>query len=417
MHPSYTQSGRKLGFAVLFFVLCTIGVVTLEPFQFRVPHRVHLMWWDGWFDVVANIGLFVVPGFLFALTRQASTRRANPMESQRRTLSDALVYGALISTCIEVCQAFEPARFPSPTDVMSNTTGACLGAWLFLRISRFLRSDTPLIGMFALELPLMGLIYLLIPLSTLAALTLPRATMASARLTFSAPEWGLLALGCFGGVLLGHVQRFHFGPRRLVKPWQSSAAAAAAFALGTLPALRTNPMVVLAGACVVASAAGIIGALGVRASSQGDRRFEAAALWRGAPAFLCYLAIASLADPQGEGRMRARVEIIGKVESLAAFTVLGYLLAEGWGRLELRYRWVVAYVVVVCGVIALALLRARHGAPYSLMEFEALAFHAVAGAYGGWIYHLQRAHIRSLVAAQRGVGDMPTRTPQYATAA
>jgi hypothetical protein len=29
------------------------------------------------------------------------------------------------------------------------------------------------------------------------------------------------------------------------------------------------------------------------------------------------------------------------------------------------------------------------------------AAHAAAAAYGGWIYHLQRAHVRALVAARR----------------
>lgn len=401
MPSSFTQSGRRLGFAVLFFVLCTILVVTLEPFDFRVPSRLHPMWWDGWFDVVTNVALFVVPGFLFSLSRQAANGEAGPLANRRRTMRDALIYGAIFSALIETTQAFEPSRYPSPTDVLSNTTGAWLGAWVFVRISRLLRSDTPLIGMFALELPLMGLVYLLVPLCTLAALTLPHSHFAPVHLAFSWRECGLVALGCFGGVLVGHVQRYHFGARALIRPWQSAVAAAGLYTLGTIPAWPTNPMVVVVGTCLTACVAWSIGGLGVSTTVRADRRFEAAALRRGAPFFLCYLGLATMGDPSFTGPQLSRVQIIGHVESFAAFTVFGYLLAEGWGRLELRYRWVVAYVAVACLAIAFAILRSRHAAPFSPSEHLALALHSVAGAYGGWIYHLQRAHIRSLVTAQR----------------
>ena len=405
---SFAQSGRKLGFAVLFFVLCTILVVTLEPLHFRIPRRLHLMWWDGWFDVVANIALFMIPGFLFALARQATSESESPAERRRKTLQYALVYGAIVSSLIEVTQTFEPARYPSPTDVMSNTTGAALGAWTFLRISRLLGADTPLIGMFALEMPLMGLVYLVVPLCMLASLTLPHDVAMHFGLGTSPRAFGLLALAAFMGVLLGHVQRNRFGPRGLVRPAQTAAAAAAVFAIGTLPAVARVPMLVVLGACVAACVAWSCGAFFVSSGRPANRRFEGTALRRAAPFLLVYLALASVNIPTVASRNPSQAQLLSLVESYAAFTVFGFLLAEGWGRLELRYRWVVAYVGTVSLATAYAIFLYGHSATFTTTAALGIVTRAMAGAYGGWIYHLQRAHVRALVVAQRDrTADQP----------
>ncbi|MEP6618907.1 MAG: VanZ family protein [bacterium] len=408
MPQSYTQSGRRLGFAVLFFVLCTILIVTLEPLQFRIPRRVHLMWWDGWFDVIANVGLFMIPGFLFGLARQATTGTESPTERRAATLKLAFIYGAIVSSTIELIQTFEPARYPSPTDVLSNTTGMWLGTWTFLRISRLLGSDTPLIGMFALEMPLMGLVYLLAPLCMLTSLTLPHAAAASGVLGMAPRAYGLLALASFIGVLLGHVQRNRFGPKGLVSARQTAAAAAGAFAVGALPALPANPLLVAMGASFAASIAWCFGTLFIRPPRSANRRFEGTALRRAAPFFIGYLVLASIATTAASSRV-SKVQLISQVESYAAFTVFGFLLAEGWGRLELRYRWVVAYVGTVSLATAYVLRMVGQPSPFTVWVAVSLVTHAIAGAYGGWIYHLQRAHVRSLVAAQRAATPAESR--------
>ncbi len=408
---SFAQSGRKLGYAVLFFVLCTILVVTLEPFDFHVPRHVHLTGWDGPFDVVANVALFMIPGFLFALTRQATSESEAPSDARRRTLQRAFVYSVLISGTIETIQAFEPARYPSLYDVISNTTGACLGAWVFLRISRLLRADTPLVGMLALELPLMGLVYLLVPLCMLASMTQTNGALRTG-LAMSPRAYGLLALACFVGVLLGHLQRNRFGPQGLARPYQTAAAAAGSFIIGAMPALPANPLLVAMGAFLSGCVTWCVGAIGLASTPPADRRFEATALRRGAPFFLSYVALASFATPPGSVSRPSRIQIISDVESYAAFTVFGFMLAEGWGRLELRYRWVVAYVGTVCLATACAIRTIQHVSPFTLSTLVAIGAHALAGAYGGWIYHLQRAHVRLLATAQKSASSERTSMPR-----
>ena len=43
----------------------------------------------------------------------------------------------------------------------------------------------------------------------------------------------------------------------------------------------------------------------------------------------------------------------------------------------------------------------RLGAPPTAAEAPALAARVLAAAYGGWLYHLQRAHVRALAAARQ----------------
>ena len=85
------------------------------------------------------------------------------------------------------------------------------------------------------------------------------------------------------------------------------------------------------------------------------------------------------------------------VETVAAFTLLGYMLAEFRGRREGRFRQGVVHIALWSGGVGLAAellegFRTDGGA-------SALRWVIVVGAslYGAWIYHLQRAHVRRLL--------------------
>jgi len=54
------------------------------------------------------------------------------LNGRRRSLLYATLLGLLTSMTIEVLQAFMPTRFSGMTDLISNTLGAALGAWLYL---------------------------------------------------------------------------------------------------------------------------------------------------------------------------------------------------------------------------------------------------------------------------------------------
>ena len=389
--PAYAWTGRKLGLSVLAYVFGVIAVITLEPFAFRVPTHVDVMLWDGWFDPVANVALFVPAGFLYGLAWSAHEADPAAPRARRRLLGRAAWLGVLASAMIETTQLFEPARYPSPTDVATNAAGALLGAWLYLRAARRLGADTPIVGRLALELPLMGLLYVAAPLCTLAALTLGGGAAARGP--------GLAALGLFGGTLVGHVQRWHFGPAGTLRPAQAALAAAAWMAAGALPAVATAPWVFAASVAVAAAAAWGYGTERVDRTG-GDRRFERAALVRAVPWLAAYLVLVPLTEPAESPAILGKLDVLRRVETLAGFTVLGYVLAEAWGRLGLRYRWTAWRVgaVAVMAAIAGAALR-RMGAP-SLDDVAPIGLSTVAAAYGGWLYHLQRAHVLALVEAR-----------------
>ena len=89
--------------------------------------------------------------------------------------------------------------------------------------------------------------------------------------------------------------------------------------------------------------------------------------------------------------------VLHVVEAVAAFTLLGFMLAEFRGRREARFRGGVLHVVGWCGgaaLIAEALEGFRQDGGASGARWLLL----VTGAlYGAWLYHLQRAHVRRLL--------------------
>jgi hypothetical protein len=86
-----------------------------------------------------------------------------------------------------------------------------------------------------------------------------------------------------------------------------------------------------------------------------------------------------------------------RLEYLAAFTVLGYLISEWRGRLELSLAQDLPHLFVFtsCVAVTLEILSGfQSGRGASLVRLIL----AVAGAlFGGTIYHLSRAHVRFLL--------------------
>jgi VanZ family protein len=86
-----------------------------------------------------------------------------------------------------------------------------------------------------------------------------------------------------------------------------------------------------------------------------------------------------------------------RVEHLAAFTVLGYIIAEWRGRLELSLREDLPGLLLIAACFALALeflsgFQSGRGA--SLVR---LVLSVTGSLCGGTIYHMSRAHIRFLL--------------------
>lgn len=376
--------------ALLAYVALITTVVTLLPFEFAFPRTPRVMLVGGLIDVLANVALFLPLGFLYSVARQDAD------VPPRRILLVALA----ASAAIESVQLFEVTRFASLSDVLANGAGAYLGAVLQRWLARRIAMDARTVGRLSLELPLMGLVYLLIPLLWLDGL---------AGVDSTTPLWPLLALGLFGASLLSAAQRYHFGPNRVMSRKAMVGAACGWFLLGAFPGLAPRASIVL---FLMIAAIGAF--VWVRSGELGNtrsinRRFESRALSEGAPFYAAYLLLL-VAPVAGfsAGPWHGAIGFLGSrgdlgavalhvVEAVAAFTLLGYMLAEFRGRREARFRHGAAHIAMWAGSVALLSellegFRASGGA--SALRWGMLV---VAALYGAWLYHLQRAHVRRLL--------------------
>ena len=385
------DTAARLAIALLAYVAVITVVVTLLPFQFAVPTQPRVILAGDLFDLVANVALFVPLGFLYSVARQDAN------VSPRRIFFVALA----ASAAIESVQLFEVTRFASLSDIVANGTGAFAGALVQRRLSRRIAMDARTAGRLSLELPLMGLVYLLIPLLWLDGLAGVDSAM---------PIWPLLSLGLFGASLLAAVQRHHFGPNRLLSRRMMAGTACAWFLLGAFPGLAPRASIVL---LVMLAAVGAF--VWARSTDRGaarslDRRFESKALAEAAPFYAAYLVLL-VAPVAGYGATSWRGSlafeltragwgagtVLHVIETVAAFTLLGYMLAEFRGRREARFRHGAVHIAVSGAVIALVAevlegFRADGGA--SALRWIILV---IAALYGSWVYHLQRAHVRRLL--------------------
>ena len=387
-----SDTRTRLGTALLGYVLAVTLVVTLLPFQFAWPQYWHMRIGYEPYDMVLNVFLFMPLGFLY--------RMVTPHGWSAMAL--VVVKAALISVAIEAVQLFDPTREATVLDVVTSTFGALVGAAAFDRIARSARLRGRILGWLGLEIPLMGLVYMLVPLlwvNTLAA----RGELV--------PTLGTFLIGAFGAVLLGGLQREYFGPLRAAAPDRTAGFAALWFVAGAFAMLPWRPFELAGGACVIAV---LCGWLGRRSSSApgANRRFEAALLRAAAPLYAAYLALLIIspvvdATVEWHGDLgfpaigASRVETARLLEVCAAFTLLGYMVAESRGREVVRYRNVLRYLVAWAVALAVATETARgfglHGA--SLARGGLLV---AACFYGGWLYYLQRAHVIWLVSRPAG---------------
>ena len=387
-----SRTGSRLASAFLGYLLGVVVLVTLVPFDFSgvLPHK--LLWGGGLSDALANVAMFVPLGFLFRLTRAPRGDR---------WAIRPLLLGLGLSALIEAAQLFLPARFSSPLDVATNGSGAWLGAIAADALVRRLRPAPALVGALALELPLMGLVYLLVPLLWLSGLA---SADEPARMSLS------LLLGLMGAIVLGAVYRNRFATERSASIAQFSALAGAWYLIGAVPGLVEHPPLALGSALLVAAATSIWAARWAGEHRRADRRFEGETLTRLAPVLGLYLVClagwppwAPMSAWHGEWGLQGfrgsadTTAILRALEQLAAFTVVGYALAEYRGRRELRFSQS-AVLVAVCalGVSAVVeVVAALHpGAGASALRG---LLSIVVAVYGGGIYHLQRVHIRSLL--------------------
>jgi len=390
--PAPADTGARLAAALLVYMAAITIVITLLPFEFAAPSQTRVMLNGGTIDVVANFILFVPLGFLYAVARAGHAARP----------SRVFVVALVSSAAIESLQLFEASRYAALSDVLANGVGACVGAIAQRRLAHRFAMDARTVGKLSLELPLMGLVYLLVPLLWLDGL---------AGGNYSATNlWPLLALGLFGASLLAAVQRHHYGPNGLLSRGMMTAAACVWFLIGGFPGLAPRASLVLfvmlaaVGAFVWTRSADRSGARSI------NRRFESRALAEAAPFYAAYLLLL-VAPAQGATASDWNVSVgfvatmgvwaagsvLHVVETVAAFTLLGFMLAEFRGRRENRFREGARHVAawaLGAAIVAEVLEGFRLDGSASVARLTLLV---VAALYGAWLYHLQRAHVRRLL--------------------
>ncbi|MEO7360069.1 MAG: hypothetical protein ABI120_07060, partial [Gemmatimonadaceae bacterium] len=298
-------------------------------------------------------------------------------------------------------------RYSSLLDILTNTSGAAIGSWLFTRLSHRLRIGAAAVSTLALELPLMGLVYLLIPLLWLTGLSSAGTERA----------WLLLPMAAFGGAIIGAVHGAYLEPAQRVGARGWIVSAAAWFLIASVPGGRLQPMVMMSGVIVAVGAAWLRSVATSRARlQQGPHRFELPTLRLVMPLFAAYLALSALwpLDAAGSvwragweffpalnGEITQRL-VFQALEYTAAFTVAGYITAEFHGRINTDFRAVLVRVLCWGGALAMMLEIARgwHAEQGASVLMGALA--TSASVFGGWLYHLQRDHVRTLWARDRG---------------
>ena len=379
------DTGTRLGLALLGYMLAVTLIITLLPFQFRWPTQWKVLVDGPLLDIAANVLLFVPLGFLYRL----AFRRGRALR--------VLWMGMLLSAAIEAAQLFESAREASLIDVAANALGALLGALAFDGAARSGKADGRLIGWLALELPLMGLTYLMVPLLWVSSLA-GAGGMRSAT---------IILPGFVGAILLGGIQRNYFGPGGAAKPRHTAAFAAVWFLCGAFPLLRWQPLYLVCGAGAIGALCWMLARRPLRATGS-SRRFEVPLLKEAAPVYATYLVmIVALPLRSGVGDWNftvgfpeiasTQLEILRLIEILAAFTLVGYMVAEFRGRSDERYRHALPPLLGWGVALALATEAMRgYQQGYGASPARGMLL-ACTVLYGGWLYHLQRAHVVRLL--------------------
>jgi VanZ family protein len=376
-----TTSVRLFG-TLLGYIILIILLLTLHPFYFSLPDDFAFDFYSGRSNIINNILLFLPVGFLYRMT----TRRR-----------DAYLFGGLLSLSIELVQFFIPARTPSVPDILANTGGAWLGALLYDQLTARVVITQGMLGRLRLETPLMGLIYLLTPLVWINVLALNEAPS----------RWLLtLLLGICGAVIFSNLFRHWWRMIDTRVVGFASLATGFWFLIGTGPSVLSAPAILLIGLGIMLLAALFTFLPG----SSADRRFERSTLRIMIPVFMLYLFLLALFFPlrpfdtwHASFGFTNRImdtsldSLYPRVEQLAAFTVLGYMLAEWRGRLERSFREDLSplfFLTLGTALVLEFLSGFQVGGGASLIR---LILSLTGALFGGTIYHMSRAHIRSLL--------------------
>ncbi|UCF38764.1 MAG: VanZ family protein [Acidobacteriota bacterium] len=377
------ERGRTgFNYALLSYVVLVIFVITVAPFEFHIPNEVTIRFTSSLSNLLSNILLFIPAGFIFQMARKTV---------RGEFLLGSLLFGLVLSACVEILQVFVVGRITSVVDLAANGLGAWIGGFLlYLMVTKV---KEPADRVFFLDLPLMNLLYLLVPLLWVNGFAIGSEQLRLALTTL---------LGLFGcGVLVSiYVNRLREHPG--FSPVRLGVAAFVWFLVATLPAIRAYPLLVPGIGFVLGVVTAMAAVTGVGTYAK-DRRFELPTLQVLVPFLMTYILLltgwppASAVNLRGEvvritgGRL---VEVFQLVEVLAAFTLLGYIIAEMRGRRDESALKTCVWILLVIALfiswaIVVQVLWLGGTASIQLVTLPLLG-----GLFGGMIYRLQLAALQ-----------------------
>lgn len=399
-----TNKKNVIGASLLVYFICIVFLITLIPFDFKSPENIEISWrLESGITMVANIFLFIPIGFLFALTQNSNKA---PFCFQ------ALGFGLLLSLFIEIAQVFVHGRTSSVIDMLTNGFGAWAGA-ISVGYFRNKLSENRTARLFSFELPLMNIVYLLIPLIWLNCMA---TGDEAARL------WILVLPGLFGTGVLSLIYVHRFRGLNQYSLNKFSFLVLTWFIIASIPALINFPIQVATfGICAC-----LITQIFVRFLQKNhisEKRFELPTLKKLFPLFIIYLLLLTLWPTTlalqnwqshyhlFEFAFNKRVVFTFRfIEIIAAFTLLGYIMAEMRGRRKESifetFGWI--YLIALCASVLMEILRS-FPPPFTFNVFE-MALLIGASLYGAFIYRLQMKAIQAKKGAvenSRVVWEMP----------
>jgi VanZ family protein len=376
-----------LSYALLVYMVILVCLITFIPFHFHIPQKIEIIWEHNLYDEITNIFLFLPLGFLFRLSRR---------NHKDALCLKALGFGILVSVIIETTQAFLVGRYTSVIDVITNGLGTWLGAIVFALINHSMK-ERHVSGVFALEIPLMNLVYLLIPLIWLNALS---AGNEASRL------WLLVSLGLFGSIVLSSIYIHRLKDMEGLSSNKITLLAMGWFLVASIPVLAHFPFQIIVSVLGIGIVVRLLTAFQKRITKE-DRRFELPTLRKIFPLYFVYLLLLVFwptTSAFGEWNINVAFQDLMQnekivftfrfIESIGAFTLLGYMLAEMRGRKEDSRIKILLMIVTftLSFLIAVALIKG----PPSLSYQTLVEIILITGAsiYGAMIYRLQLAAIQ-----------------------
>jgi glycopeptide antibiotics resistance protein len=383
-----SRAASPLGIGLLAYFLFVIVVITLLPFRFQWPTRLHVLWRWELFDTVANVCLFLPLGFLARLVWKDGCDRWGLR---------VIGFGMAFSVSLELVQLCLRGRYSSLVDVLANGLGTWIGILLYDGVER--RLTERLVGQLALELPLMGLFYLLIPLLWLDGFAIGSHV---SRL------WFAPLLGLCGGSLLAAVWMHRLRPAGVLSANALTVVAGVWFLIGSLPGFVKRPGFLVLCSVGIGLAVRLLVAWPWLPSGS-ERRFELSTLRRIGPLYMIYMGLLALwpwfwapgpwSARLGFAEVADRPGVIPtlrELEYIAAFTLFGYMMAEYRGRHDEPLPKILLWLLV-CGTVGGGWLEVARGFhPIHVASLAHLTVAIGATLYGGILYRLQLAAVQRL---------------------